>query len=188
MFEPETDTLTFTEGIGTPGTTVEWVDGDSTLEIEDVEVEVINLDPTASPLDPFLTGLTVSFSDNSFTFSGLFDTWFSRRVTFVREEGVVNGIMTYSFNNQVSNPRDLPPSFYGAHRVESAAAALTLAFTVIGKLTTTADDGEGGAPTTSTDTVELLWNCTIISNYDSNITAVRFAVEQGDAFKRYEEE
>jgi hypothetical protein len=186
-FVPETDTLIFTEGIGTPGTTVEWTA--SELLIEDVQLEVINPDPDSSPLEE-LTGLTITFSGASFTFAATFATWFSRRVTFVVEEGVVDNNMTYSFNNQVSRPSLLPDSFYAAHRVESPPPFLTLVFTITGTETTVVEgDEEGGIPPSSTSgPFEEQWVCTVRHDYGANIIAVREAVQKGDAFKRYEEQ
>jgi hypothetical protein len=188
MFEPATNTLVFTEGVGTPGTTVAWAGEDSTLEITNVSLNVSSLDPNSSPLSEPLTGFTLIWSGSSFTFSSLFNTWFSRRTTFVKEEGIVEGNMTYSFNNQVDRPFDLPPSFYAAHRIESPPGSLQLSFIVDGILSPLAppENGEGGGGGPSGPT-QIIWQCTVRSNYDANITGVRYAVEQGEAFKRYEE-
>lgn len=195
MFEPASGTLTFEEGVGTAGTTVMWADPSATLEIEEVTLEVINTDPNSSPLGEPLTGFTLTWSGDSFTFGGTFSTWFSRTTTFVKEEGIVEGKMTYSFNNQVSKPADLPPSFFAAYKIESPPGSLTLVFTITGVLTASVppvEEGEeggesGGGEEGPSGPVELEWECEVQSNYNSNIAGVRYAVEQGSAFKRYEE-
>lgn len=183
-FLPETNTLIFTEGIGTPGTTVEWIA--SELLIDNVEVEIVNPDPNASPLEE-LSGITITFSDATFTFASTFNNLFSRRVTFVQEEGFVDGNMTYSFNNQVLKSSLLPDSFFAAHKVESPPGSITLIFTITGT-ETVVEDGEEGTSTPSTFPYEEQWTCTIQHDYDANIIAVREAVQKGDAFKRHEDQ
>lgn len=192
MFAPESGTLIFVEGVGTPGTTVTWVSELSTLEITEVTWDVINSDPEASPLEEF-TGLDVTWLGSSFTFASTFATWFSRRTTFVNEEGVVGLNMTYSFDNQVARPSLLPPEYLAAHRVESPPRFLTLVFTIVGVETTLGTEGGTGpggeiippVPPVS-GSYEQEWTCIVQSNYDANITAVRYAVENSDGYKRYQ--
>lgn len=186
-FVPETNTLILSESDGVTNTTVVWT-SESELSIDSVQLEVSNPDPDSSPLEE-LTPLTITFSGGSFTFTGEFTTWFSRRVTFVVEEGVIDKNMTYSFNNQVSKPSLLPDSFYAAHRVESPPAFLTLTFTITGTETiiVEGDDELGIPPTSKSSPFEEQWVCTVRHDYDANIVAVREAVQKGDAFKRYED-
>jgi hypothetical protein len=184
MFDPETDTLIFEEGTGTPGTTVTWTTTD--LVIEEVTVDVINPDPDASPLEE-LEGLVITWDGPSFTFNATFATWFSRRTTFVKEEGVIGQNITYSFSNQVARPNLLPESFYGVHKVESPPRFLTLVFTVIGTETVSTEGEEGEPPTSSSGPFEGEWTCTVRHDYGANIIAVRDAVEKGDAYKIYQE-
>lgn len=173
MWSPLSNTLVLKEGVGTAGTTVAWT-GTSTLTISSVTWNVTNPDPSASPLNE-LTGLSLSWGGSSFTFAGNFATWFSRRTTYVKEEGVVKSNMTYSANNQVNRPTLLPELFYGVHTVENPPRYLTLTFTVI---------GEEEDTLIVTPFVDQ-WSCQIQHDYDANIVAVRYAVDQGSNYKHY---
>ena len=193
-FVPPTNTLIFVEGIGTSGTTVRLNNEGFDSEITNVTWVTIESEP-ASPLFLPLTGLTLSWVNDTFTFACLFDTWFSRRTTYNTEEGVVGLNMTYKYDNQVSRPMDLPEVFYATHKVESPPIFLTLTFTVEATERTSAIPEqppieEGGEPIPAVPAgpwlpVTYSWSCRVNHDYDANITAVRYAVDRGDNLKRY---
>jgi hypothetical protein len=192
MFNPLSNTLILQEGVGTGpgGTTVTWEDPLSILEITDVTWDVVSSDPEASPLKEL--SMDLEWDGPSFTFTETFATWFSRRTTYVKEEGVVGLNMTYSFDNQVARPTLLPETFLATHRVENPPRFLTLTFTVIGELTTITPEvpedpevpGSGSPGSSTTSDFNEQWSCTIQHNYDANIVAVRYAVENSDSYKR----
>jgi len=190
-FVPPTNTLIFEEGVGTSGTSVQLNNSGFDSEVIGVTWSVIESEP-ASPLVLPLTGLTVTWATNTFTFSGLFDTWFSRRTTYNTEEGIVNSNMTYKYDNQVAKPIDLPEVFYAVHKVESPPTFLTLTFAVQARERTSAVpsstvDGvtTPAVPAGDWVTSTYNWSCKVNHNNNANITAVRYAVDRGENVKRY---
>lgn len=175
MWIPLSNTQVYQEGVFITQA-VQWVDEINSLNITNVEWDYIPSE-IASPLEEPLSGVDVTWSGDTFTFASDFTEWFSRRSHFVTEAGIVNGNMTYVFDNTVPRPYELPDDALATYRVESPPRFITVFFTITGILR---DD-------VTLEEVPFLdtWTCQVNHDYDANITGVRYAVENSVGYQRY---
>lgn len=170
MWSPLSNTLILKEGVGTGsnGISVSWA-GTTTRTINNVTY-------TSNSGIPFQ--MDVAWNGSSFKFIATFVDAFKRGIHFVTEEGIVGKNMTYSKENYVGNYTLLPPEFYSAYKIESPNPyIITIMFTITGEEKDT-------VLLTTTDFTDT-WSCSVEHDYDANMAAVKYAISNSDALKRY---
>jgi hypothetical protein len=183
MWSPSSNSIILIEGVGTgaSGTIVTWSSGVATRVISSVVWSYTNPDQAISPIILQPSDLILEWAGSSFKFISTFNTWFSRKTTFISEKGEVDGIMIYSEPKVVQNPIELPDDTFAAYIIDSPPRYIDLFFAISGTEIPIDPEDILATPSSFTD----IWQCRVQHDYDANITAVRTAVNKGINLNRY---